>query len=76
MGERKGAHKFLVGEFEGRNHLKDADLDGRIILKWISIDWMEEHRLGRSVSGQGQAAGPCEYGNEPSGSIKCGEFFE
>jgi hypothetical protein len=20
-------------------------------------------------------AGPCEYGKEPSGSIKCGEFF-
>jgi len=21
-------------------------------------------------------AGSCEYGNEPSGSIKCGEFFD
>ena len=21
-------------------------------------------------------AGACEYGNEPSGSIKCGEFLE
>jgi len=24
--------------------------------------------------GQGPVAGTCEYGNEPSGSLKCGEF--
>ena len=29
-----------------------------------------------SGSGQGQLAGTCECGNEPSGSIKCGEFFD
>jgi hypothetical protein len=27
-------------------------------------------------SGLGQLAGTCECGNEPSGSIKCGEFLE
>ena len=27
-------------------------------------------------SGQGQVAGACEYGNELSGSIKCGEFLD
>jgi len=27
-------------------------------------------------SGQGQMAGTCESGNEPSGSIKCGEFLD
>jgi hypothetical protein len=27
-------------------------------------------------SGQGQVAGSCEHGNEPSGSIKCGEFLD
>ena len=27
-------------------------------------------------SGQGQVAGPCEYGNELWGSIKCGEFLD
>ena len=26
--------------------------------------------------GQGQVAGTCEYGNELSGSIKCGEFLD
>ena len=30
--------------------------------------------LDRAGSGQGQVAGTCECGNEPSGSLKCGEF--
>ena len=30
----------------------------------------------RVGSGQGQVAGACEYGNEPSGSIKCREFLD
>ena len=32
--------------------------------------------LDRAGSGQGQVAGICECGNEPSGSIKCGEFLD
>ena len=32
-------------------------------------DWMELARIG-------QVAGACEYGNELSGSIKCGEFLD
>ena len=31
--------------------------------------------MNRSGSGQGQLAGICECGNEPSGSIKCGNFL-
>ena len=31
--------------------------------------------LDRAGLGQGQMAGTCECGNEPSGSIKCGEFL-
>ena len=34
------------------------------------------HGLGRAGSGQGQVSGSCECSNEPSGSIKCGEFLE
>ena len=30
--------------------------------------------LDRAGSGQGQVADTCECGNEPSGSVKCGEF--
>ena len=29
-----------------------------------------------SGSGQGQVEGTCECGNEPSGSIQCGEFLD
>jgi len=32
--------------------------------------------LYRAVSGQGQVADTCEYGNEPSGSTKYGEFLD
>ena len=32
--------------------------------------------MNRSGSGQGQVAGTCEYGNEPSGSIKCGQLLD
>jgi hypothetical protein len=32
--------------------------------------------LDQTGSGQGHMAGTCEYGNEPSGSIKCEEFLD
>jgi hypothetical protein len=34
------------------------------------------HGLGQCGSGEGQVAGTCECGNEPSGSIKFDEFFD
>ena len=33
-------------------------------------EWME------MAQNMGKVAGTCEYGNELSGSIKCGEFLE
>jgi hypothetical protein len=52
--------------------LEDPGVDGRIILKWIF------ERLGGGVDriDLAQVAGSCVYGDEPSGSIKCGEFLE
>ena len=36
---------------------------------WVcGLDWVGP--------GQGQVAEACEYGNEPSGSMKCGEFLD
>ena len=55
------------------DHFGDSGIDGRIILKWIFEKW---DGLDRSGSGQGKAAGCCQCGDEPSGSIKCGEFLD
>ena len=35
---------------------------------WTGLDW--------AGPGQRQGAGACEFGNEPSGSVKCGEFLD
>jgi hypothetical protein len=35
MGERGGLYWDLVGSPEGKSHLEDIGIDGRIILKWI-----------------------------------------
>ena len=37
--ERKGVYRVLVGKSEGKNHLEDPDVDGRIILMWIFRKW-------------------------------------
>ena len=34
------------------------------------VDWIAR------VQDRDRWAGSCEFGNEPSGSIKCGEFLE
>jgi hypothetical protein len=42
MGERRGAYWVLMGKPEGRNHLRDLGVDGRIILKWVLQKWDED----------------------------------
>jgi hypothetical protein len=34
-GERRGVYRVLVGKPEGKKHLGDPSVDGRIILRWI-----------------------------------------
>ena len=76
MGDRRGVYRVLVGNLEGKNHLEDLDADGRIILRWIFRMWDGGHGLDLSGSGQGHVAGPCDCGNEPSGTIKRGEHLD
>jgi len=38
-GERRGANRVLVGKTEGKNHLENQGVGGRIILRWISRKW-------------------------------------
>ena len=66
---------FYWGNLRERDHWGDLDVDGRIVLRWIFGKW-EGWRLDGVGSGWGQMAGTCEYGNELSGSIKCGEFLD
>ena len=46
-GARRGACRVLVGKHEGRDHLEDLVIDGRIVLKWIlemwdgGMDWID-----------------------------------
>ena len=35
MGERRGIYRVLFGKPEGKSHLEDRGVDGRIILRWI-----------------------------------------
>ena len=35
MGEGIGEYRVLVGKPEGKNHMKDLGVDGRIILKYV-----------------------------------------
>ena len=35
IGARRGVYRVLVGKPEGKNHLEDPVVDGRIILRWI-----------------------------------------
>jgi hypothetical protein len=39
-------------------------------VEWGGMDWID------LAQDRGQVAGAYECGNEPSGSTKCGEFFD
>jgi hypothetical protein len=74
MAEGRGVYKILVGKTEGKRPL------GRPRLRWednIKADLQEVgYELDWGSSRYRQLAGTCECGNEPSGSIKCGEFHD
>jgi hypothetical protein len=37
--EKRGTYNVLVGKSEGRDHLGDPGIDGRITLRWIFRKW-------------------------------------
>jgi hypothetical protein len=75
-GDRRGAYRVLVGGHEVRRPLGSPR---HIWNDEINMDLQEVgsgHVLDLSGSGEGQVAGSCEGGNEPSGYRKCGEFLD
>jgi hypothetical protein len=71
----KYIQNFWSGNLKGIDHSEDLDVDGRIILEWILVKYMENYGLDLSDSGKGPVA-CCEHGNELSVSIKSGEFLD
>jgi len=70
-------YRVLVGKPECKRPL------GRPRHRWevnIKMDLQEVgyggYGLDRTGTGYGQVTGTCECGNEPSGSLKCGEFLD
>jgi len=39
MRERRAMYRVSMGKREERDHFKEPDLDGRIILRWIFWKW-------------------------------------
>jgi hypothetical protein len=66
-GEKRNAYRILVGKPEGKRPLRRPRRrwEGNIIMDLREIGW-----------GYGPVEGPCEHGNEPSGSKKCWEILE
>jgi len=67
---------FWWGELRESDLLENPGIDERIILRWIFRKWDGGRGLDQSDSGQGKVAGFCKGGNEPSSSVKCGEFLD
>ena len=69
MGEKRNTYSVLVGESEGREHLENVVLDGRIILKLSRsrMEVLERIRLAQEKD-SGRVLGT------RSASIPCGKF--
>jgi len=73
-GRGKAYTGLWWGSLKERDHLGDPGVDGRVILRWIFRKWDVGVWTGSSWFRIG-TAGTCECGNEPSVSIKWGEFL-
>ena len=76
MDEDRGVYRVLVGKPEGRRLL------GRPRRRWVDNIRMDIQEVGCEymdwigLAQDRQVAEACECGNEPSGSVKCGEFLD
>jgi hypothetical protein len=69
--------EFWWGSLSEGDHLEDQGVDEKIVLNgYLRSGMGGGHGRDQSGSGQGQVTGSCKCGDEPSGSIKSGEFLE
>jgi len=73
MGERSGVYRVFVAKPEGKRPLGRPR---RRRQDNVTTDHQEVGCGGKDWIELAQVAGTCECGNEPSGSIKRGEFLE
>jgi hypothetical protein len=77
MGEKRNVYRLLVGKPEGKRPQGNQDVDGWIMLGWILERWNRVIWTGLVCgSGEEQGESSCEFGIEPSGSMKCWETIE
>jgi len=76
VGEERGCIGSWWGNRWEGDHWGDLGVVGWIILGWISRRWDVGIWTGLGWPRIGQVADACECGNEPSGSVKCGEFLD
>lgn len=74
--DRRDAYRDLVGISEGRIPLGRPRrwLEDSIKMNIQAVGL--KYGLNWSGSGQRHLAGSCVWGDEPSGYIKCGQFFD
>ena len=70
MGEGKGVHGVLEGKPEGKRPL------GRPRRRWENNIKIDRREVGGGEDWMELAQDTCEYGDELSGSINCGEFLD
>jgi hypothetical protein len=58
MGDRRGSYRVFVRRANGKDHLENLSMDGRIILRWIFSKWDGEAWTGLTWLRTGTGGGP------------------
>jgi hypothetical protein len=77
MGNNINAYRVLVGKPEGKFHIEDLCVEGRIILNWNLMKW--DRRTWSILIWLWIWTSFCffvKHGNKSSGSIKCKKFLQ
>jgi len=75
-GVRRGAYRVLIGKRDKKEPLAGPRCRWEDNIKMDLQTVGAGHGLDFSGLRKGQVAGCCEYGSEPSDSIKCREFLD